>query len=110
MTKFILHARKIRNAVRSHQGYTFTYYDCFGHNVYFLEEIKDCVTVPSNPSTCYIFMETGGFSADMCQSVSGYPLRLTGPGQAAEVYQMQYTTDISDAQAVWVGLTTDVDT
>ena len=48
----------------------------------------------------------GPFSVDMCESVQGYPPRLTEAGAAQELLSMFAPDAIN---WIWVGLTTTVD-
>ena len=50
-------------------------------------------------------IEQGPFSVDMCESVQGYPPRLTEAGAGQELWSV-----IAPYLPFWVGLTTTVDT
>ena len=69
------------------------------------DKIPDCKPSPSNPAACYMVIEKGPFSVDMCDSVQGYPPRLTEPGAGQEIWSV-----IAPYLPFWVGLTTTVDT
>ena len=71
---------------------------------FIIDAIPDCIAIPSNPAACYMAVEKGPFSADMCDSVQGYPPRLTEPGSGLELYMM-----LAGKMPIWVGLTTTVD-
>ena len=49
-------------------------------------------------------VEKGPFSVDMCESVQGYPPRLTEAGLGRELWSI-----LSQKMPFWVGLTTTVD-
>ena len=49
--------------------------------------------------------ERGPFSVDMCESVQGYPPRLTEAGAGQELW-----SNLAPKLPFWVGLTTTVDT
>ena len=66
--------------------------------------IPDCKAIPSNPAACYMAVEKGLFSVDMCESVQGYPPRLTEAGAGQELLSM-----FAPKNPIWVGLTTTVD-
>ena len=72
---------------------------------FIIDAIPDCIAIPSNPAACYMVIEKGPFSVDMCDSVQGYPPRLTEPGAGQELYYI-----LAPNLPVWVGLTTTVDT
>ena len=46
----------------------------------------------------------GPFSVDMCESVQGYPPRLTETGVGQELWSI-----LAPKMPIWVGLTTTVD-
>ena len=49
-------------------------------------------------------IQKGPFSVDMCESVQGYPPRLTEAGSGKELLSM-----FAPKMPIWVGLTTTVD-
>ena len=49
-------------------------------------------------------IEKGPFSVDMCESVQGYPPRLTEAGSGQELLSI-----LAPKMPIWVGLTTTVD-
>ena len=74
----------------------------------FLEEIKDCKVIPSNPSSCYLKVhDDKKFDKDLCNDYGGYLPRLTQSGQAQELINLYKDED--DPKDIWVGLSTKVD-
>ena len=66
-----------------------------------IDAIPDCKAIPSNPAACYMAITNGPFSVDMCESVQGYPPRLTEAGAGEEIF-----TILGPKMPMWVGLTT----
>ena len=74
------------------------------YNQIITEMIPDCKAIPSNPAACYMAVAQGTFSVDVCESVQGYPPRLTEAGAGKELLSM-----FAPKSPIWVGLTTTVD-
>ena len=75
---------------------------CVDFNQNITELIPDCIEIPSNPAACYMALqERGPFSVDMCESVQGYPPRLTEAGVGEELFMI-----LGAKMPMWVGLTT----
>ena len=74
------------------------------------EEIANCRAIPSNPAACYMGLSRGQFSTDMCQSLQGYPPRLTSAGEGQELLNI-FASEFGqgDSAKIWVGLTTTSD-
>ena len=78
------------------------YFICVNYNQNITELIPDCLEIPSNPAACYMALqERGPFSVDMCESVQGYPPRLTDAGVGEELFHI-----LGPKMPMWVGLTT----
>lgn len=105
MNLCIMYARRNLNVVSlTHIDFFLTFNESM-----FPEVIDGCKTILSNPSACYVLLpDKGPMTPEMCDSVTGYPVRFTTSGSAQEMRAM-FSEELKDDDEVWSGLRASVD-